>query len=445
MGKKKIPEGFKLMVKKEIQSIQKGSDLSLAVACKEEDVRRLHALIIGPPETPYEFGFFEFWVHFHKDYPTSAPNVKSLTTNMGQTRFNPNIYADGKVCLSILGTWRGESGEQWSSAQGLESVLISIQSLMSANPFENEPGFESPRSDNDKKDAQKYVNKIRHETLRLAVIEPLENMLGMSGPLRKADDNPANYNFDGDLDFEPFRPFDDLCKRRFLWYYHTYLDSITDEQKKAECRDGAKFTIMPFESRGNQMQGAFYYGELRKRLDKIRKVLDDETERWQAEGKAALKSENPVALAFQNRFKHVTTDYAKREVPVDFELIDDNPFAWRLTYFGRPMSNLEGGVFNITIVIPLNFPQSHPRIKLETKLYHQRVSPDGVLCYFAQKPDDFESHVAGIIEAIEEEQPPYDPRTVVHKEAAKLLWGSDDDKKQYRRKLRRSAQESIEG
>ena len=29
-------------------------------------------------------------------------------------RFNPNLYADGKVCLSLLGTWHGgDSSEKW--------------------------------------------------------------------------------------------------------------------------------------------------------------------------------------------------------------------------------------------------------------------------------------------------------------------------------------------
>lgn len=33
--------------------------LALAVACRDVDVRNVKALIIGPHETPYEFGFFE--------------------------------------------------------------------------------------------------------------------------------------------------------------------------------------------------------------------------------------------------------------------------------------------------------------------------------------------------------------------------------------------------
>lgn len=57
-------------------------------------------------------------------------------------------------------TWRGERGEEWSSAQGLESILISIQSLMSSNPYENEPGFEDAKTDLDKKNITNYVAKV---------------------------------------------------------------------------------------------------------------------------------------------------------------------------------------------------------------------------------------------------------------------------------------------
>lgn len=92
-----------LRITRELSQIQLGSDLSIAVACRDIDVRHVRALIIGPPDTPYEFGFFEFAVKFTKDYPTKAPSVTATTTNSGRTRFNPNIYAAGKVCLSILG------------------------------------------------------------------------------------------------------------------------------------------------------------------------------------------------------------------------------------------------------------------------------------------------------------------------------------------------------
>lgn len=58
-------------------------------------------------------------------------------------------------------TWRGERGEEWSSAQGLESILLSIQSLMSSNPYENEPGYEDANGPEDKIAQKNYVMKVQ--------------------------------------------------------------------------------------------------------------------------------------------------------------------------------------------------------------------------------------------------------------------------------------------
>lgn len=49
-------------------------------------------------------------------------------------------------------------GEEWSTAQGLESILISIQSLMSSNPYENEPGHEGVSLENP--EASEYAAKV---------------------------------------------------------------------------------------------------------------------------------------------------------------------------------------------------------------------------------------------------------------------------------------------
>lgn len=109
----------------------------------EQDILHWHAMILGPPSTPYCLGMFHFDMKFPADYPNSAPKVLIMTTSGGHVRFNPNLYATGKVCLSILGTWRAEhSGEQWSAVQSVQSVLLSIQSLMHDAPYHNEPTFE---------------------------------------------------------------------------------------------------------------------------------------------------------------------------------------------------------------------------------------------------------------------------------------------------------------
>ena len=100
---------------------------------------KVHALITGPFSTPYEGGFFYFVFRFPTTYPFDPPKVKLMTTGNGTVRFNPNLYSNGKVCLSIIGTWLGP---KWLPSQTLSSVLLSIQSLLNEKPYHNEPGYE---------------------------------------------------------------------------------------------------------------------------------------------------------------------------------------------------------------------------------------------------------------------------------------------------------------
>lgn len=240
-----------------------------------------------------------------------------------------------------------------------------------------------------------------------------------------------------------FTPFKDLCKRRFLWYYDSYLLSIAGAEK--EVTEGQPFAMMPFETGGNTMEGKFLYPELRQRLARIREMLVKETDRWAAEGLAAKKREAGIAANLQRQYEQIVESYSRdSSVTLDLEQVDKNPFVWQLTYFGRPMTNLDGGLFKIKIHFSVRFPEEQPRVLCLTPLFHHRISKDGVLCYFPIKPEEIKSHIEAIIEALEEENPAYDPRTMVHPEAAKLLWGSEEDKKMYNRRLRRAVQRSME-
>ena len=80
-----------------------------------------------------------FSVQFPIDYPFSPPKVLFRTSD-GKTRFHPNLYVEGKVCLSILGTFPGPS---WSGTQSLNSVLMSILGLLDTNPLAHEPAYTS--------------------------------------------------------------------------------------------------------------------------------------------------------------------------------------------------------------------------------------------------------------------------------------------------------------
>ncbi|KAL7966926.1 ubiquitin-conjugating enzyme/RWD-like protein [Trichoderma sp. SZMC 28014] len=439
-----------IRISKELSDIQKGSDLAIAVACRDVDVRNVRALIMGPHETPYEFGFFEFAIRFNREYPSKSPSVQCITTNGGRCRFNPNIYSSGKVCLSILGTWRGERGEEWSSAQGLESILLSIQSLMSANPYENEPGFEDANSPSDKTAQKHYVQKIRHETLRISIIQRLESYLGLrangiSAPSESLDSSSFDYE-DMDESSVPFEPFKDLCKRKFLWYYDSYMAAV--QQGRSESRDGQPFVKMPFESpNNNSMDGRFNYTELERRLKAIKAALDAETLRWAEEGRTSKAGESTVAVNLQHQFDQVSAYLKRGDMPHSVVLENGNPFVWLITYFGRPMTNLDGGLFRIKMCFSTRFPNEQPRVRFETKIFHHHIAADGTACYSPNpmKMEDVKSHIEAIFETLEEDEPAYDPRKIVNPEATKMFWGKKpDDKKQYNRRLRRSVQQSME-
>ncbi len=64
---------------------------------------------MGSLDTPYANGAFIFDLYCDDSYPNSPPKMLLATTGNGKIRFNPNLYNCGKVCLSLLGTWRGQA------------------------------------------------------------------------------------------------------------------------------------------------------------------------------------------------------------------------------------------------------------------------------------------------------------------------------------------------
>jgi ubiquitin-protein ligase len=73
----------------------------------------MKAIITGASGTPYAHGVYEFDLYFNDNYPKDPPKMNLMTTGHGQVRFNPNLYACGKVCLSLINTWRGHETEKW--------------------------------------------------------------------------------------------------------------------------------------------------------------------------------------------------------------------------------------------------------------------------------------------------------------------------------------------
>lgn len=153
-------------------------------------------LIIGPSDSPYEGGFYFFQAQYPDNYPFYPMKMKTMTQG-GNVRKHPNLYTCGKCCFSFLGTW---SGPPWTACQNPKTVAISIRSVLTPNPIENEPGWEKSTDERTKKYAQiiKYFN-IRHAVIDMMKTPP-------SG-------------------FESFLP---IMKKQFIKNYSKYLANLEE-------------------------------------------------------------------------------------------------------------------------------------------------------------------------------------------------------------------------
>ncbi|XP_015750593.1 PREDICTED: baculoviral IAP repeat-containing protein 6-like, partial [Acropora digitifera] len=150
---------------------------SVFVRCDKERLDVMKVLITGPSDTPYANGCFEFDVYFPQNYPESPMFVNFETTGHHSIRFNPNLYNDGKVCLSILNTWHGRPEEKWNPQNSsFLQVLVSIQSLILVHePYFNEPGYERSRgTPAGQQNSREYDANICQATVRWAMLEQLK-------------------------------------------------------------------------------------------------------------------------------------------------------------------------------------------------------------------------------------------------------------------------------
>ncbi len=139
-GQSRMP-GFANIVRKEWIRLRKNLPEGIYVHACEQHQDLLRAAIIGPKDTPYEDVMFFFDILLPSYYPAEPPRVNFMSHGR---RLNPNLYEDGKVCLSILGTWDGDDVEVWDARNSnVLRVLLSLQAMVFVEePYYNEAGYQ---------------------------------------------------------------------------------------------------------------------------------------------------------------------------------------------------------------------------------------------------------------------------------------------------------------
>ncbi len=111
-------------------------------------------------------GFFKAILTFPQDFPQSPPEMKFITE-----MWHPNIYPDGKVCISILHNPgvdefnpQEKAEERWRPVLGVEQILVSVISML------NDPNCDSPANIDAgvmfRNTPDKYKQKVRQLVIK---------------------------------------------------------------------------------------------------------------------------------------------------------------------------------------------------------------------------------------------------------------------------------------
>jgi ubiquitin-protein ligase len=120
-------------IMKEMTLFHKNKPDGVYICYNEDNLMKFKAMIIGPEDTPYQYGYYFFEFSIPHDYPFSPPKVR-FHSKPTQYSCHPNLYLCGTVCLSILNTM-GIKG--WSSSISFFSIMVSIQSILNKYPLRN--------------------------------------------------------------------------------------------------------------------------------------------------------------------------------------------------------------------------------------------------------------------------------------------------------------------
>eukprot|EP00742_Colponemidia_sp_Colp-10_P001228 GILJ01001321.1.p1 GENE.GILJ01001321.1~~GILJ01001321.1.p1 ORF type:complete len:166 (+),score=30.12 GILJ01001321.1:65-562(+) len=154
------------LLRRQLIDLNRDETAGFSVGLEEENLFKWTVCFEGPPDTLYEGGIFQATLSFPPDYPNMPPEMK-FTTEM----WHPNVYPDGRVCISILHppgvdafNQQEKAEERWRPILGVESILLSVISMLS------DPNLDSPANVDAavhiKNDPEGYKKKVRALTRR---------------------------------------------------------------------------------------------------------------------------------------------------------------------------------------------------------------------------------------------------------------------------------------
>uniref|UniRef100_A0A6B2LA11 UBC core domain-containing protein n=1 Tax=Arcella intermedia TaxID=1963864 RepID=A0A6B2LA11_9EUKA len=154
----------------------------------------------GPQQTPFEGGVFELLMNFPSDYPMSPPTLRFISQF-----WHPNVYKDGKVCISILhppgdDPLSGERPEErWLPTQTVETIMLSVQSMLGDPNFSSAANVDASVECRDH--FSKYSQRIKTIIQKAPRLPPHVQIAHPSKEKKPiVEEKIDDYDFDVDVD-----------------------------------------------------------------------------------------------------------------------------------------------------------------------------------------------------------------------------------------------------
>jgi ubiquitin-conjugating enzyme E2 D/E len=81
------------------------------------------------------------------------------------------------------------------------------------------------------------------------------------------------------------------------------------------------------------------------------------------------------------RIKSELAELAANDIPnINAKPISDDNIKWCGSIIGPVDTPYAGGIFNLDITLPSDYPYKPPIIKMKTKIYHPNINEEGIIC-----------------------------------------------------------------
>lgn len=132
----------------------------------DNDVFHWRVTSEGPPNTLYHGGVFVLHISFPTSYPYQPPTVR-----FESEMWHPNVYPDGKVCISILHPPEDDpygnehASERWLPVHTVVTIMVCIVSMLSSPNDESPANVEASKQwREDRDEFQKKVRAIARKS-----------------------------------------------------------------------------------------------------------------------------------------------------------------------------------------------------------------------------------------------------------------------------------------